>query len=245
MPNAQVNELLSAVSAGGGSTVAMAERLCHLATGRLDIAGAGVSLISPEGTHGIVAATGGSAYEMEELQFSTGEGPCVDASRTGRPVLQPDLMTTGPPRWPGFAPAALGQGLRAVFAFPLRVGAVRIGALDLYRAAPGRLSSAELQLALVFADAATWLLLHAQDGGGVESGWDGLVADCDVRAEVYQATGMISVQLGVSIAEALLRLRAQSYAQGRPITEVASTVVNRSVRFVPDDNGDVTTTERS
>lgn len=241
VPNTQVREILLAVTAGGGSPAGMAERLCHLATERVAIEGAGLSLISPDGVQAIVAATSGPAHELEELQFATGEGPCVDASRTGRPVLQSDLMATGPQRWPGFAPAALGLALRAVFAFPLQIGVVKLGALDLYRGEPGRLTSAELALASAFADAATRLLLHAQatsDGG---TSWDGLLDDVDIRAEVHQATGMISVQLGVSLAEALLRLRAHSYAEGRSIIEAASSVVNRKLRFGTDGASDGTT----
>lgn len=241
MPNAAVREILATIGDGDAATTTIAERLCRLATARLDIEGAGLSLISVEGGHGIVAATGGPAYEMEELQFATGEGPCVDASRSGRPVLQPDLMATGTQRWPGFGPAALGLGMRAVFAFPLQIGAVRIGALDLYRASAGRLTAAELAQALSFADAAMMLLLHMQERTHTGAVSEALLGDLDLRAEVHQATGMISAQLDVRIGEALLRLRAHAYAEGRSVSALASDVVSRRLRFVVDDNGDATT----
>jgi GAF domain len=121
-----------------------------------------MSLATDAGPAGTVAAPDGPAAAMEELQFTVGEGPCVDSSRTGRPVLAPDLAHTGSGRWPGFSAGALDAGIRAVFALPLQVGAGRVGVLDLYRDRAGALSPEELADALTFADAATTILLHLQ-----------------------------------------------------------------------------------
>lgn len=242
MPATEVGEVLRSIGRAGGGTRAMADRLCQLITERLPVEGAGLSLISASGPQGIVAATSGPAHEMEELQFSTGEGPCIDSLHTGRPVLHPDLLSTGTRRWPGFGPAALGLGIRAVFAFPLQIGAVRFGALDLYRSSAGSLDPAELARALIFADAATLLLLHHVEVGGDEDGdLEPLLDGFEVRSEVHQATGMLSVQLAVPIDEALIRLRAHAYASGRSVTEVAADVVARRLRFRDDDDSDVTT----
>ena len=68
-----------------------------------------------QGPAGLAAATDGPASTMEELQFTLGEGPCVDASVGGRPVLQPELRKTGPSRWPGFGPAAVDAGIEAMY----------------------------------------------------------------------------------------------------------------------------------
>ena len=88
----------------------------------------------------MLAATDEGARKMEELQFSLGEGPCIDSSRSGRPVLQPDLARTAPALWPAFSALALEAGIAAIFAFPLQVGAVRMGVFDLYRDEVGGLS---------------------------------------------------------------------------------------------------------
>lgn len=99
----------------------------------------------------VVCATDEGSARIEELQFTLGEGPCVDAVRTGAPVLVPNL---GEPndlnvdRRPGFMEGAGAAGVRAVFAFPLRVGAINVGALDLYRNRPGALTAAQLSGAL-------------------------------------------------------------------------------------------------
>jgi hypothetical protein len=198
----------------------------------LPVSGVGLALMTDDGPAGIVAATDGAARELEELQFTLGEGPCVDASQTGRPVLQPDLARTAPVRWPGFAGGALEAGVRAVFAFPLRVGAIRLGVLDLYRDRAGVLSTEELAEALSFADAATLLLLHEQASTAPSSA----VPVLDDRAEVHQATGVVSVQAAVSLAEALVLLRARAFADQRPLGDLARDVLTGTVSFRKDDD---------
>jgi hypothetical protein len=197
----------------------------------LPVSGVGLALMTDDGPAGIIAATDGAAMELEELQFTLGEGPCVDASQTGRPVLQPDLARTAPLRWPAFAGGALGAGVRALFAFPLRVGAIRVGVLDLYRDRAGPLSTDELAEALSFADAATLLLLYEQ----ASTAASGAVPVLDDRAEVHQATGVVSVQAAVGLAEALLLLRARAFADQRALGDLARDVLTGTVSFRKDD----------
>jgi GAF domain-containing protein len=173
------------------------------------------------------------------LQFTLGEGPCVDSSRTGRPVLQPDLARSGPGRWPGFCAGALEAGIGAIFAFPLRVGGIRLGVLDLYRDQPGTLSQVALGEALSFADAATAILLHLQAQGSTEASGFGLIPVIEDRAQVHQATGMIAVEASVPLTQALVLLRARAFAAERPILDLARDVVARTVRFTKDPDGDI------
>ncbi|MCW2942041.1 MAG: hypothetical protein JWN00_5026 [Actinomycetia bacterium] len=141
-----------------------------------------------------------------------------------------------------YAPAACAAGAGAVFAFPLQAGAIRVGTLEMYRAAPGSLSGEQLSDALAFCDVALSVVLTASHppplpgtggGDGVQGHWsvDGLG---EGRAQVYQATGMVAVQLGSGLAEALLRLRARAFTSGLPLAEVARLVVDRTLRFSPD-----------
>jgi hypothetical protein len=192
-----------------------------------------MALMTADGPAGTVAVTDGSAGELEELQFSLGEGPCVDASRIGRPVLQPDVARTGPPRWPAFAEEALAAGLRAVFAFPLRMGAIRVGVLDLYRDTVGVLTAEQMAQALAFADAATMIVLNlasASAGAAVPNDPLDLL---DGRAEVHQATGVVSVHARTTLEEALMLLRARAYAEQRPLRDLARDVLDGVVRFDP------------
>ena len=113
----------------------------------------------------LMCVTDEVSEHLAELELTLGEGPSLDASTSGGPVLVSDLGTgEAARRWPVFALAALQAGAGAIFAFPLRIGAIRAGVLGLYRARPGPLTAFQLGDALVFADTATLLLLEAQDG---------------------------------------------------------------------------------
>lgn len=231
MASRRVDEILRAAWAESSSGTGLPATLAAACARALPVSGVGLALMGPDGPAGIISATDGAAVELEELQFTLGEGPCVEASESGRPVLQPDLARTAPLRWPAFAGGALEAGIRAVFAFPLRVGASRVGMLDLYRDRPGPLAPDELTEALSFADAATLVLLHAQAGS---DGLDGVPA-LDDRAEVHQATGVVSVQAGVGLAEALVLLRARAFAEGRRLADLAQDVLAGTTFFGEDD----------
>jgi GAF domain-containing protein len=174
------------------------------------------------------------ASTVEELTLTLGEGPGVDALADG-PVLVSDLTDTDClVRWPVFAPAATQAGVRAVFALPLRIGAIRIGVLNLYRAEPCGLDHEQLADALVLADTMGALLLD--EAGRDRPRPNGSLPEYAGAQHpvVHQATGMVIVQLGVTAAVALVRLRAYAYAQDRRLRDVAADVVARRLRFDPD-----------
>ena len=237
MTSTAVAEILSAVRADARDDDALPDSLVRLCARRLPVTGVGLALMTDEGPAGTVAASDAGAMQLEELQFTLGQGPCVDASRTGRPVLAPDLAATSPSTWPQFGAGADAAGLRAVFALPLQVGGIRLGVLDLYRDTAGELARKELADALSFADAATQLLLdmQAQDTAlGIPP--PHALALLDDRAEVHQATGVVSVRAGVTLAQALSLLRARAYAEGRPIADLARDVLDGVVP--PGENED-------
>ena len=126
----------------------------------LAVTGAGVTLISPGRAPHYVAASNADALAFERLQTELGQGPCLVAYETGRAVALPDLALDR--RFPEFASAAAAAGLGAVFAFPLRHGAGRLGALDLYRDHPGALDPRDMTAAQTLADVAAAYLLNAQ-----------------------------------------------------------------------------------
>jgi hypothetical protein len=226
------------VEHAGGGPVGV-EHVCAAAMSAAGVDHAAVTVTWSASLRETMHASDGVAAEVEELTLTFGEGPAVDAC-TGGPALVADL--TAPDclaRWPVFAPAAVHVGVRAVFALPLQVGGIRLGVLDLYRAGPGDLDREQLADALVLADTACALLLDAParhdrprlDGGGPEQAGP-------PHPEVHQATGMITVQLGVSVAVALVRLRAYAYAHDRRLRDVARDVVARRLRFEPDTEPD-------
>lgn len=209
-------------------------RLCDACVAGLPgVGGAGLAVMTSLPAQQVRYASDPVSSRVEELQVVLGEGPCMDAYAAGSPVLATDLNDAfWLRRWPAFAPAAIGAGAHAVFALPLQVGAVRLGVIDLYRAGPGALDGDELAEALAYADAATELLLAEHLPGGQLPGSAQLFTH---RAVVHQATGMVSAQLSIPIADAFLRLRAHAYASDLGLDHVATEVVARRVRF---DDGD-------
>jgi hypothetical protein len=137
-------------------------RLCEVSAGVTGLNGAGITVMAGEVNQGSLGASDEVSRAIEELQFALGEGPCVDAHRDQRPVLEPDLRAPTGSRWHAFGPLVVEAGGRALFAFPLRLGAVRLGALDLYRDRPGRLTDEQHADALVVADVVTEAVLLMQ-----------------------------------------------------------------------------------
>jgi hypothetical protein len=233
----RVRQILTEVLTGSGDADGLPERLCRACTEAVPVSGAGLALMTRAGHRGTITATDGPATTMEDLQQALGEGPCLDASRDGRPVLQSDLAATGTSRWPGFTAGALQAGIAAVFAFPLQVGAIQLAVLDLYRNTTGPLDRLQLAEALAFAEAATTILLQLQHTSPPGQPLHPELSEAvDGRREVYQAAGMITVQAAVSLAEALLLLQAHAFSAGRPMLEVAQDVVARQLRFGPEDD---------
>jgi hypothetical protein len=211
----------------------LAAEICRACVQGLDIDGAAISLLTASTLRETVAASDTTAELLEDLQFGLGEGACIDAAVSRRPVLVPDMndpaQTT---RWPVYAAAVAEQtGVRAIFALPLQWGAIHVGVLDLYRRTPGALSAVHMQDALSAADAATLLLLGLRVDAGDEQAWD---RSWGSRAEIHQATGMVVAQLGISVADAFARLRAHAFAEQRLLGDVARDVVARRLRFTKD-----------
>jgi ANTAR domain len=194
--------------------------------------GASVTAISGQVAREPVCASDEVGALLEELQFTTGEGPTADDFGFGSAELIPDLGSAVA-RWPGFVPMAVAAGAQAMFLFPLQAGAIRVGVLSLYRAQPGSLADEQLADALVFADIALRLLLDASSGITQSAGCLPLDGLSEARAEVHQATGMISMQLGVSLDEAFVQLRAYAFASNTALGDVATEVVRRRLRFWP------------
>jgi ANTAR domain len=200
--------------------------VCTAVVPGVQVTGAWLSAALDAQAGHLMQATGEVGRQLADLQLTLGEGPLFDAAASSGPVLASDLADgESRSRWPAFAPAASMAGAAAVFAFPLVVGAIRAGVLGLYRDRTGPLSDFQLGDALVFADTATMLLLDAQERPASMASY---------RAEIDQATGMLTEQLGVSITVAFVRLRAYAYANDIQLADVARDIVARRLRLFPD-----------
>jgi hypothetical protein len=188
-------------------------------------------LMSRDIPQGSVCSTDAVSALIEDLQYSLGEGPCVDAHRGDKVVSEPDLAEADAARWPAFTAEAVRAGARAVFGFPMRIGSVRLGALDLYRDSRGQLSDDQHADGLAIANVAAVWVLNGQAGAPPGSLATELEADSDFHFIVHNAAGIVSVQLDISVADALIRLRAFAFSHERPLGEVARDVVARTLRL--------------
>jgi len=216
--------------------------LCEVAVDELRMSGAVVSLMTPvltgrdqSGT--IAAASCDRARSIEELEFGLGEGPGTEAFITSRPVLTPDLERAID-RWPGYAPAAHAAGLRASFAFPMLVGAARFGVVHLHSSQVRTLSNDDTATSLALTELAMEMVLDAFSPVG-EPTPPGvpLLDGADGRDEIYQAQGKVMVELGVSLQEALARMRAHAFTADQALAELATDILAGRARLLPDSHG--------
>ena len=202
------------------------ERLCTAATDGLGLLGAAVRLLQPGGTAGVTVAGRETPAGLVDIEFDVGEGPGATSYAQSRPVLVSDLAGLNGSEWPGFQHAAVEQGVAAVFAFPLHLGAVSLGTLELFSPLPGPLTQAEVALARAFTEIGVVVLLDGQptDHDGALS--PGFERAFEHRADIAQAQGMVMVDLGVSLVEAITRLRAHAFATGVSLSDLARTVID-------------------
>lgn len=217
----------------GGAPSAPARELrgvCLACVDDAGVDGAGLAVFAEDGTPETVHATDRLAARIEDLQFTTGEGPCFEAARTGVPVLVPDAVADAARRWPAFGSELVTAGVGAVFAFPIRLGTLSLGCLDLHRRRPGPMSREQLAVSVRAVDQAAELMLALTD-----IGLGAVAPRTTYRMVIHQAAGMVMMQLDVSVEEALVRLRATAYAEGKSINAVAGEVVSRRRRMVQED----------
>jgi hypothetical protein len=231
MREQRVRQLMRAAGTGEDPVL----QLCTMAVDSLSVNGAGLSVSNGPGEHRKVAATDDVSDRIEDLQVLLGQGPCVDAVRSGAPVLVADIdVPDVSDRWPIFTPAAAALGVRASFAVPLLVGDLRLGAIDFYRGSTGPLVDEQVEEAQDYASAAVNVLLeiHATSPVGDDLGEVGRSGS----SVVYQATGMVMIQLDTDAEAAFAALRGRAYQEGRPLQDVARDVLERRLRLTDGEN---------
>jgi hypothetical protein len=248
---AQMRAELGAAMARSAPGLSTANELCTTCVALLGVDGAAISMVLDGASSGTFGSSGQASRRLDEHEFTFGQGPCLEAAATGEVVHAPDLDAVHEQRWPMFADAVLGDGIRAVFALPVKLTSACVGALDLYRTRPGPLGDDELAGGLLAAELAglpvLTMMSHVVEDSVAEKtentadaangdAWAHLI-EMD-RMEVYQATGMLIAQLNVSAAEALVRLRAHALASGQTASEVAYAILGEGLQLERDgDDG--------
>jgi hypothetical protein len=234
-----------AALSSASSPLDAADSLCQACVELLHVDGASVSITDAGAVRGTFGSSGELSLMLDELQFTYGEGPCLDAVATGRPVLAEDLNSPAEARWPALSQALLSEGIHAVYALPVAVATTPIGALDLYRHSSGSLGDVAMAGGLLAASLASLPLLDLmsaavdwQEREPTSDGWEELGSLA--RVEVYQATGMMVAALEVPPADALVRLRSYAIAHSLTASEVAYRILKRELVITqvwggPDD----------
>ncbi len=221
------------LAAGPVSAARAGEIVCRACVEVLAVDGAGIMLVNDDGHTTTMGVSDAAVARLEELQFVLGEGPGIDAHTTGRLVWVPDLDHGTGSQWAAYGTAAVEEGMAAVFAFPVQVGGVHLGALDVYRQRPGPLDSEQTRNAFLLAALTGETLLTLQASITFDGAPGGPTLAGGLRARIHQAAGMVSEQLDISVGDALARLRAYAYAAQRPLDDVARDVVERRLRIEP------------
>jgi hypothetical protein len=212
-----------------GSAASGFERLCAASIDLLAVSGMSAMVMSAGLHHGILFSSDRRATAMEDLQFSIGEGPCLESYGRRHPVLVDDVAAHDD--WPAFRSSAAEAGLAAIFAFPLQAFSAPVGVFDFYRDEPGSLPPEEVEGAMVLADAGTRLVLAVM--AERPPGWlpRPLERMMEERRRVHQASGMAAVLADVDVDDALACLRAHAWAEGRSLAQVSSDLLEGRLRL--------------
>jgi hypothetical protein len=210
--------------------------LCARFLDALPVSGAAVSVFGGAVSETAVCATDGLAARLDELQFDLGEGPRWEATRTRLPVLDPQVREVEHPLWPVFHTALMDTTVAALYVFPLTLGALDVGIVELYSTTPAALDRTDRAKALVLANETAWnlldRLLRVQEP--VASATATTTTSPLSRREIHQATGMVLVQMNVTPRDALLLLRAHAFSHGETVRTTARDVVARRLQFSPE-----------
>jgi transcriptional regulator with GAF, ATPase, and Fis domain len=203
----------------------LAERCVSL----LGISAAGVMVASSRGELRLVASSSEAMRVLELFELQTHEGPCLDAFRTGERVEHEDLHA-GSGRWPRFATVALEAGFQSVFALPLRLRDVTIGALNLFSVGRDPMDEADVVVARAFADLATISVLQNDVATGTQRLNEQLSNALTSRTIIEQAKGVVFERVGdIDMTEAFSRLRKFARDHNQRLTDVAQAAIDGSL----------------
>jgi hypothetical protein len=207
-------------------------------TDALPISGVAISTLGNFLGNETISASDDLAARLDEMQFDLGEGPCWDAYGLMRPVLEPDIRQQPNGVWPAFSEAIRHQDIGAIYAFPLFVGPLQLGAMDMYSVEPKTLSDVHTRQGAAFASVVSRLILHrALERAGNDSDGDVQPETQFSRRTIHQATGMVLAQLNLPPDEARLVIQAHAFATGRSMQEIAEDIVERRLNFSMRDTG--------
>ena len=191
----------------------------------LGASAAGVMLASAEGDLRLVASSSDAMRVVELFELQAREGPCLDAFHTGERVSH-ERLTAGAGRWPRFATVAVDAGFQSVFALPMRLRDVTIGALNLFNVEDTPMHEDDVVVARAFADLATISVLQQRAVADSQRLNEQLTTALTSRVLIEQAKGVVFERAGVDMSEAFSRLRSYARNHNMRLTDVAQAAID-------------------
>jgi GAF domain-containing protein len=213
------------------SDVLNSPQLCAAAATFTHVSGAGILLLSPGPHYTPFCASDEKSHRLLETEITLGEGPAIDACRFNIAIDDIDLMRVSSGKWLAYGRSAADIGARAVFGFPVSIGAIRIGALVLYHDRPGPLSELQESDAYLAASVVGRAILNWRAGASRETLTSELGLTFAFDFSVHQAAGMVAVQANLDLGDAMVLMRAHATGSGVTMTELARNVVGRKVGY--------------
>jgi GAF domain-containing protein len=194
----------------------------------LDVAAAGLMLVTPDGELRVMASSSDAMRILELIEEQADEGPCPDCFRSGAPIVNQrlDLATD---RWPRFAPKAIDAGFLSVSALPMRLRGQTIGALNMFRIDEGEMREQDIAAAQAFADVATIAVLQSRAAAEAQLINEQLSHALNTRIVIEQAKGVIAERAGLEMHEAFARLRRHARNHNLRLADVAREITSKSM----------------
>lgn len=202
----------------------------------LDVQAAGIMLAAPDGQLRVMASSSEAMRVLELFEIQSQEGPCVDSHRNGRAVVNQDLAAVNG-RWPQFAAEALAAGFQSVHALPMRLRGSVIGALNLFRAGPGEMGPADIEVAQAFADIATIAILQHRAAREAQVVNEQLSHALNSRVVIEQAKGMVAERLDLDMEGSFTVLRLHARNHNLRLVDVAEGVIGGTLAATELDRG--------
>ena len=212
----------------GFDVIEFLHRLSERGVELLDCSEAGVLLASAAGQLQVMASSSERSDALDLMQTQNDEGPCFECFHRGEPISSLDLSRdTG--RWPIFSVAAVQRGFCSVQALPMRVRGATVGALNLFRSAPGGIAHRDRPLGQGMADIAAVALLQERSVRESRTVVDQLQSALTSRVVIEQAKGVLAERANISLDTAFVRLRSYARARNRRLSDVAAELVDGSL----------------
>jgi GAF domain-containing protein len=205
--------------------------LCAVASEVTGVQGAVIVLANDDSRMTLFCSSNSFSRSLIDLEMTLGEGPCSETLVGDVTATEPDLAAPNAPKWILFAPESIALGARAVFGFPIRIGAIRLGVLCLYAKEPGELSYEQTTQALLMASVVGRGVIALQAGAPPDALSQELQNEATFDFSVHQAAGMVAIQAHMTISNALVSLRARAFSATDRLDNVAAKVIRRELRF--------------